>query len=149
MSHPTRFFRVQDQTTRTITQFFAWLDGAQENPPVTTPGSGVGGISLEGNSLSYLVSYSGLTANATMAHFHGPADVGANAGVMLGLNPFSPQSTSGLYGAVGVSVNAAFIEALNAGLTYLNIHTSTNPEGEIRGQVLPASELIGAREANH
>jgi hypothetical protein len=42
-------------------------------------------------------------------------------------------------------VNAAFIEALNAGLTYLNIHTSTHPEGEIRGQVLPASELNGSR----
>ena len=33
--------------------------------------------------LSYTANYSGLTGNATMAHFHGPADAGKNAPVVI------------------------------------------------------------------
>jgi hypothetical protein len=37
-----------------------------------------------GNSLTWPVSYSGLTGPATVAHFHGPAPAGKAAGAFVG-----------------------------------------------------------------
>ena len=36
------------------------------------------------NLLRWKVNYTGLSGPATAAHFHGPAAIGANAGVVLG-----------------------------------------------------------------
>ena len=38
---------------------------------------------VKSKQLSYTADYSGLTGNATMAHFHGPADPGKNAGIVV------------------------------------------------------------------
>ncbi|MHB8524004.1 MAG: CHRD domain-containing protein [Limisphaerales bacterium] len=111
------------------------LSGAAEVPAVTTPGTGAATLWLVGNHLSWNVSYSGLSANASAAHIHGPAAPGASAGVII---PFSGASgTSGtLTGSVTVT-NTAYLGYIVDGLTYVNVHTSTNPSGEIRGQVGP------------
>ena len=111
------------------------LNGANERPtPVVTPAIGSGTITRVGNKLFYNINYSGLSADATGAHIHGPADANATAGVLVPLS--GAVGTSGTLSGV-VTLSAAGLGALVDGLTYVNIHTTLNGGGEIRGQVAP------------
>ncbi len=112
--------------------FRATLSSAAEVPANASPGTGSLEASLDkGTSvLRWKVSYSGLTGPATMAHFHGPALPGANAGVAV---PF-PSAASPADGMA--TLTPAQIADLMAGKWYVNIHTQQYPGGEIRGQVL-------------
>jgi hypothetical protein len=60
---------------------FASLDGAQEVPPVATPGTGTGYVTYDdvSNLLSWNITFSDLLAGTTVAHFHGPAAPGVSA----------------------------------------------------------------------
>ena len=111
------------------------LNGANERPtPVVPPAIGSGTITRVGNKLFYNINYSGLSADATGAHIHGPADANATAGVLVPLS--GAVGTSGTHSGV-VTLSAAGLGALVDGLTYVNIHTTLNGGGEIRGQVAP------------
>ena len=80
--------------------------------------------------LRWKVSYTGLSGPATAAHFHGPAAVGANAGVALAW----PQPiTSPMEGRA--TLTSAQAADLLAGRWYANIHTAAYPGGEVRGQM--------------
>ena len=108
------------------------LRSANEVPPVMTSGGGQvdAAFNKDTMQLRWKVSYSGLTGNATAGHFHGPAPVGANAGVALGwANPI----TSGMEGSA--TLTAAQAADLMAGKWYANIHTAAYPGGELRGQM--------------
>ena len=61
----------------------ATLNGASEVPPTTSAGTGKATVTLDkaSKTITWEVSYSGLTGDAKAAHFHGPAAPGANAGV--------------------------------------------------------------------
>ena len=112
-------------------EFAATIDGLQEVPPVVTNGSGNGCFTLNSdNTLSFNIEFSGLTGTETAAHIHGPAPPGANAGVQFGLPTGSPK-----VGSVG-PLSAQQVSDLQAGLYYVNIHSTTNPGGEIRGQII-------------
>jgi hypothetical protein len=100
------------------------LKSANEVPPNTSGGSGTADV------LTWKVSYSGLTGPATAAHFHGPAEPGKNAGVMV---PIQNITTSPAEGSATLSDAQA--ADLMAGRYYVNVHTAANPGGEIRGQV--------------
>jgi hypothetical protein len=120
---------------------FADLNGAQENPPVATAATGKGTvvISADGSTITYLVTYSGLSGTANAAHIHTGA-VGANGGVILpltvGPSPMSGTLTAANFTASGsVTTFAQAVAAIQAGTTYFNIHTTANPGGEIRGQI--------------
>jgi len=76
---------------------------------------------------------SGLTGNATAAHFHGPAEPGKNAGVLV---PVPGVTTGAFEGSATLTDDQA--RALTAGQTYFNVHTATNPGGELRGQLTKA-----------
>ncbi len=112
--------------------FRATLSSAAEVPPNASPGTGTLEASYDKGSsvLKWKLSYSGLTGPATMAHFHGPAMPGANAGVVV---PF-PSAASPL--EASATLTAAQVADLMAGKWYVNVHTAQNPGGEIRGQVL-------------
>jgi hypothetical protein len=110
----------------------ATLDGKSEVPPNASAGTGTADIDYDAASkkLSWKLTYSGLSGPATAAHFHGPAAAGANAGVKVAIpNPASPSEGS----ATLTEEQAA---DLTAGKYYVNVHTSANPGGEIRGQVM-------------
>jgi hypothetical protein len=112
----------------------ATLNGANERPnPVTTTATGLGLLTLIGNQLTYNITYSGLSAPATAGHIHGPADTNTFVGV---LQPFP--GVSGTSGAVAGTLILPLNQLANVidGMTYINIHTTNNPDGEIRGQVL-------------
>ncbi|MCH8269588.1 MAG: CHRD domain-containing protein [Planctomycetes bacterium] len=114
------------------------IDGLQPVPPTNSPGLGTGIVTLQPNGmLDFNIVFSGLLAPEVAAHFHGPAPIGINAGVLFGLPPGSPK-----IGSVG-PLSATQQADLLAGLWYVNIHSSQFPGGEIRGQVIPAPGAVG------
>jgi hypothetical protein len=140
------FYRVASGVQGTATLFTAWLSGDREVPAVTTTATGYATLTLEGNTLSYDVVFSGLSAAATAAHIHGPASSTTTANPIV---PFTaPSSTAG--SIIGTAtLTTTQVANLLAGQTYVNIHTSANPSGEIRGQITPAvlhATLAGASE---
>jgi len=66
-------------------KYKADLNGPSENPPTTS--KGVGSIEADYDTATKMLSWSGtysdLTGPEAAAHFHGPAAVGVNAGVMV------------------------------------------------------------------
>jgi hypothetical protein len=108
------------------------LAGASEVPPVNTSGKGnlTATYDTATKKLSWQGTVSGLTGDATAAHFHGPTEPGKNAGVLVP----APGVKSGAFeGSATLTDDQA--KALTAGQTYFNIHTAANPQGEVRGQV--------------
>jgi hypothetical protein len=112
--------------------FKADLSGANEVPPVTTAGKGSATATLDTGTkmLTWTVDYSGLSGPVTAAHIHGPAAAGTNAGVLipLGTNLANPIKGS-------ATLTDAQVSDLEAGRTYVNLHTADNKGGEIRGQL--------------
>lgn len=115
----------------------ATLNSTQEVPAPTVASTGTGTLSgtydISTNSLQYNVSWSGLTAMASAAHFHGPALAGATASPVISFT----LNNNGVSGsATGTATLTDTQEQdLLAGKWYVNVHTPNNPPGEIRGQV--------------
>ncbi len=138
--------RLQAQATNTVLPFTVLLSGGAENPPVTTAGTGIGTLALEGSNLTYHISFAGLSGPATAGHIHGPAPTTNNAGVLI---PFIvPSATSGAVSGTA-TLTPDLVADIVGGLAYVNFHTANNPGGEIRGQIVPlrvAMTLNGASE---
>lgn len=128
------------------------LSPSNEVPAVTnSTGSGnaiSGGIAFDADTGVFQLSvgygsaagFTDLTGVPSNMHIHGPAGPGTNAGVLVPLAPYNfaaadPTKGGVIYGNILFPTNA--VSNLLAGLTYLNIHTATNPGGEIRGQLIP------------
>jgi glucose/arabinose dehydrogenase/plastocyanin len=146
------FLRVADLAGNAALGFSVSLSGLAERPtPVTnTAGTGLGTLSLEGNTLHFDIRYSGLSAPASAAHIHGPASAATAAGVLIDLAPYN----GGGFGTSGVLAGSVTLTAeqkalVLAGRTYVNIHTANNQSGEIRGQIAPlvyVAAMNGASE---
>lgn len=135
--------------------YVASLAGANERPnAVTSNGTGTftGTLNPTANTFSWTLSFSGLTSNATLAHIHGPADANTSTGVIVnfaapagGTGTLATGATSGtatgsisLAGAVnsgGTITGDSLRKLLDAGLTYVNVHSTNFGAGEIRGQI--------------
>ena len=133
------------------------LTGAQEVPAVATTATGQGTavISADGSTITYIVTYSGLSGAVNAAHIHTGA-AGVAGGVILPLTP-GPSPMVGTLTAANFTASGAVttfaqaVAAIKAGTTYFNLHTTANPGGEIRGQILAAgdayfADLNGAQE---
>jgi len=116
-----------------MVSFGASMSAANEVPPNSSPAMGTVEASYDKSTrtLSYKIVYSGLTGPAIMAHFHGPAMAGANAGVVV---PFATPA-SPIEGKA--QLTQAQEDDLMAGKWYANVHTAANKGGEIRGQLMP------------
>ena len=112
-------------------KYKADLNGPSENPP--TASKGVGSIEADYDTatktLSWSGTYSDLTGPEIAAHFHGPAAVGVNAGVLVPVDA----KASPFKGSATLTDEQA--KAFADGLVYFNIHTAQNKGGEIRGQL--------------
>jgi hypothetical protein len=113
------------------------LTGAQQVPAVQTSGSGTADLTFDPTTrvLTWSITYSGLSGPATMAHIHGPAPAGKNAGVEVWLSKRGSEATSPITGKA--TLTAAQAKQLMGGDTYINVHTQAHPAGEIRGQITP------------
>jgi CHRD domain len=88
-----------------------------------------------GAVLTWQLSFSGLTGDATAAHIH-IADRGKSGPVVV---PLCAPCTSGATGTA--NINATVLEAIQNDRAYANVHTKTNPAGEIRDQISPVATL--------
>ncbi len=115
-----------------VQNYAAVLNAASEVPAVDSKGIGTLTATYDTASkkFSYTVTYKDLSGPAVAAHFHGPADAKANAGVVVpakdAANPIKGEAT----------LTDAQAADLLAGKWYFNIHTAANKPGEIRGQVM-------------
>jgi plastocyanin len=132
------------------TSFAAALSGANERPtPSTSTGTGAASFRRVGESVSYVITYQGLTGAPTGAHLHGPASSSQVADIIVEFSVAGQASTTGvLSGTFTASairgVNGQppmtldqLVALLNGGNSYVNVHTTQFPGGEIRGQVGP------------
>jgi hypothetical protein len=121
------------------------LDGSQEVPSLETSAYATGYASY--NSASMALKLRVNTQNledATAAHIH-TGRIGKNGGVLLALEADADAGTDtySWNAPADASINAATFDILSSGGHYVNIHTPSNPSGEIRGQILtPNFQLL-------
>jgi hypothetical protein len=132
-----------------LAEYGAFLIGSEEvGPvPVNSPGSGAARITqIDGNTLKFEVRVAN-TTGIIFAHLHN-APAGENGGVVVTLIPNQTPSglsngliAEGMISAADLSGSLAgksighLIKELEAGRIYVNVHTSANRGGELRGQV--------------
>lgn len=123
-------------TDAQVVALTATLSAAKEVPKPTgvtasARGSFAAGLTRRGTggTLSWRITFRGLTGKAAAAHVHlaKPGKAGPVAAGLCG------PCRSGARGTA--KVNARTVAALLAGGAYVNVHTAKNPAGEIRGQV--------------
>jgi hypothetical protein len=114
-------------------KFQATMSATSEVPPTKSTGSGEATATLDTvtHQLTYDVTFKGFASDVTMAHFHGPAAVGKNAPVVV---PLGVKPTSPIHGTVTLTPEQQ--QQLVSGQWYANVHTTNNPAGAIRGQML-------------
>lgn len=114
------------------------MSGAQETPPVSTTATGT--IDANYNrltkTLSYSITFSGLTDSAVAAHIHGTGEAGVLAGVMQTFNNFPRRKAGSYTGSIFIDGVKFTEEDLLAKRYYVNIHSKTYGGGEIRGQLI-------------
>lgn len=139
---------AQAQTVR----FTAALSGANETPAgVVTGAFGTADVTWNGSTktLSWIIDVYNLPTGTTNAHFHvgGPGVAGPTV-----VNITFPAQISNDYRLTGSATAANLLprdaqgirswedleQSLFGGQLYINIHSSANPPGEIRGQVVRA-----------
>jgi hypothetical protein len=151
--------------------YFAVLTGPNEAPPNASPAIGYTTVIFDSvaHTMAVNVSFAGLLAGNTAAHIHccitipnGTAGVATSVPTFTG---FPTGATAGTYsntfdtslasswnpayiaanGGTPLSAEAALAIGLAAGTSYLNIHSSVFPGGEIRGflAVVPEPTTLG------
>jgi CHRD domain len=137
------------------------LTGYQEAAAVgsvSTPATGTfeATVDEDAQTLSYTLTYVGLTTPATQAHIHfgnrvqnggvvvflcggGPHPVTCPAGTTSEATVTGTVDASDVIGPAGQGIAAGefgeLVDALRAGVAYANVHSSTWPSGEVRGQI--------------
>jgi len=118
----------------------ATLTGSQEVPPVSTGASGVlfGSYDDVAKTINLAITINGiLQSDITGSHIH-RAPAGVNGPVIFNIGPGSSYAVLGsqlIKVIAGAPFPAAEEANLLSGNTYINIHTSAYPGGEIRGQI--------------
>jgi CHRD domain len=116
----------------------AFLSGGGEVPANDSPAKGMmeGTFDTDTNTLTWTVTYSGLTSPAIAAHFHGPVSYlgltpEENAPIQVG----TPGNLASPFHGVA-KIDDTQAKDLKDGRWYFNLHTSKIPSGEIRGPVV-------------
>jgi CHRD domain-containing protein len=136
------------------------LTGYEEVPALSTPGVGEfrASVSRAGDRINYRLTFSALESSVTQAHIHFENRTNNGAIVVflctnLGNGPAGTQACpagggtiTGTIRAADVTAGAAaqgigagefqeFVNAIRAGATYVNVHSTGRPNGEIRAQL--------------
>jgi CHRD domain len=119
----------------------AFLSPAFETPALVTTGQGKASAQFNVATNVLTVSATNTGFAGTVAHVHRGAQ-GVAGPVVFGLSP-GPNTWSG-----SATLSAADVDnLLNEGL-YVNIHSAANPGGQVRGQLIPAVNLISLAEGS-
>lgn len=115
------------------TKVGATLTAAKEVPAPTGSPTGTGTFTGTVNAkrvLHWKLTFRGLTSAPAGAHIHigGKGRTGPVAIVLCGATCRSPKTGT-------VTLTVAQAKSIKAGGAYVNVHTTTNPSGEIRGQI--------------
>jgi hypothetical protein len=132
--------------------FVAPLSGAEEVPPVDTRARGLAKFQLskDGSEIHYKLIVANIE-NVTQAHIH-LAPAGVNGPVVVWLYPVAPPAQlipgrfngvlaegtiteANLVGLLADKTLSDLVDEMRAGNTYVNVHTSQFPPGEVRGQI--------------
>lgn len=143
-----------------VKQFQDLLSGFEEVPAISTSGNGAFGVRISNDetSVSWELTYADLEGEITQAHIH-LGQAGVNGGVIVflcsnvggpaGTQPCPPPPTTitGTFTAAdiigpeaqGIAPGelAEVLRAMRAGVTYVNVHSTLWPGGEIRAQLSP------------
>jgi CHRD domain len=95
-----------------------------------------------GTVLTWQLSFSNLTGPGIAAHIH-IAEPGKPGPVVV---PLCTPCTSGATGTA--NINATVLDAIQSNRAYVNVHTKTNPAGEIRGQLVSLASVKVAMRAS-
>ena len=102
-------------------------------------GMGTFNLSPDESQLEVNILFSGLTNTLTAAHLHYGA-AGVNGPVAVGIMDFRSGDT--FHGKLDVTgISGSFLDSLDMGRVYVNLHTDAYPAGELRGQLVPAKPL--------
>jgi hypothetical protein len=157
---------VAAPSANAATMFSANLAGTNETPPTTSLGGGTAllTVSTPLDTLTLDALFFGLKGKLTRAHIHCCAAAGAASGVAIGepsIAGFPLGGKSGIFSGVfnllsastytstflaangGTAIGArnAFIAGLLAGNGYINLHTTSFPGGEVRGQFVSVAAV--------
>jgi hypothetical protein len=138
------------------TIFTATLTGAADGATTSATGYATVDVNSSLTQISYTLTFQNLTSPATMSHIHFGAP-GVNGPILLWLFPptltSTPSGTSGNYSGTwtqanlvsqsqdsGITTFATLLADMQAGDTYVNIHSLNYPMGELRGQLMMVPE---------
>eukprot|EP00762_Andalucia_godoyi_P006174 ANDGO_01647.mRNA.1 CHRD domain superfamily protein len=133
---------IRGQILAPSNTWVATLNGAQElaSPPVFTTAAGVGWVTFNGASatvFSFALAHN--VIGSTMSHIHGPCGATTSCGISYVV------SSSSVAAALPYDVTSVPVSASSPALTYsnfqngqyyFNVHSTANPNGEIRGNLL-------------
>ena len=133
--------------------FGARLRPGQEVPPVVSDGQGRVSFDVDGTTVAFKLHWEDLTSQATMAHIHcGATGVAGPVGVTLFMGAMGKDGTvRGTFTAPDTGNSCGWVTladvlgAVFSGNTYVNVHSTNFPAGEIRGQLGAGDVNFGAR----
>ncbi len=145
--------------------YSAVLSGQNENPVNASQGGGAAVVTVDLDlfTLRIQTTFAGLSGNVTASHIHCCTTAPGNVGVAVHSPSLDGFPTGGRFGSydhtfdmtLSTSYNSTFLTnnggtpstafsallaGLDAGRSYLNIHSSFAPGGEIRGFLTPVPE---------
>ena len=128
--------------------FSARMNAAQQVPTNSSTALGLGGLTLNASrdTLCVNISWTGLTSTLTGLHIHEGLP-GINGPVLVDLVPFIANDHV-MTTITGSALTPALIGMHLRGELYLNLHTTNNPNGEIRGQIIPEADLAFVANLN-
>jgi hypothetical protein len=153
---------LMDQVHAAKYPYDAALSGKNEVPPTQSSATGKAEFTAPANNtIKYRVNVTGIS-NATGAHIH-MGKQGENGDVIADLlnTPTSKDkdtaygmifrgnlSDSSLKGPMQGKTIGDLATAMDSGETYVNVHTTDNPNGEIRGQLSNTDKPQSAESSN-
>src|SRR5687768_3674994 len=126
-------------------KFIAELSGKEEVPPNESPSSGFAWLKITNDEIRFEVNVTDMD-KVNAAHIH-LAEAGKNGPVVLTLFMGGPtEQVNGTIGEANVTASnlegpmkgkdvTDLVTAMKNGATYVNVHTTDFPNGEIRGQL--------------